>query len=249
SEGGMNGADKRFAKIPARAARMDLTARDFRVLVAIASYADSAGRAFPSVATIAADTGIGRRHVFYAINNLRKSGLLLTDRRRDESGDWSSTLYTVIPEKGVVLNTAPPSAADGTTVVLNTAPRVVPSGGTLTDHLNRPPNTNARRASRISAGDDKSADWFERFLRVYPDRGDQTSPKKSAREKFLAALKRGVDPVVIVRGAENYRSAMAHYQGKDRRYVKQPANWLTEGLWEQYQSQPTPAPPKFGGMN
>src|SRR5215471_11045069 len=184
----MNGADRRFAKIPSRASSVDLSARDFRVYIAVSSYADASGQAFPSVARIAADTGIGRRHVFYSIKNLRQSGLLRTTRRRDESGDWSSTLYTILPDNEVVLNTAPPSAADSTTVVPYTAPRVVPSGGTLTDHLNRPPNTHARRASRISAGDDKSAgkegqeDWFERFLRVYPDRGDQTSPKKSARE-------------------------------------------------------------------
>jgi hypothetical protein len=243
-----NGADKRFAKVPSRAARMNLTARDFRVFVAIGAYADASGQAFPSVATISADTGINRRHVFYAINNLRKSGLLLTARRRDDSGDWGSTLYTIIHDEGVVLNTAPPSAADSTTVVLNTAPGVVPPEGTLTDHLTRPSNTGARRASQTCAGDDESADWFERFWRVYPDRGDQTCPKKPAREKFIGAVKRGADPAAIVRGAENYSRVMARHQGQDRQYVKQPANWLGQKLWEQYQRPPASAQPKFGGM-
>ena len=244
----MNGADKRFAKVPARAASMDLSARDFRVYIAISSYADPSGQAFPSVAKIAADTGIGRRHVFYSIKNLRQSGLLRTTRRRDESGDWSSTLYTIIPDNEVVLNTAPPSAADGTTVVLNTAPRVVPSGGTLTDHLNRPSNTSARRASQEGAGKEGQEDWFKRFLRVYPDRGDHTNPEKPAREKFALAIKRGADPAAIVRGAENYRRVMARYQDDDRRFVKQASSWLHNEMWLQYQAQPAPAQPKFGGM-
>ena len=104
------------------------------------------------------------------------------------------------------------------------------------------------QTNHIRASDDESADWFERFLRVYPDRGDQTSPKKAAREKFIAAVKSGADPAAIVRGAENYRRVMARHEGEARRFVKQPANWLTQGLWEQYQAQPAPARPKFGGM-
>ena len=33
---------------------------------------------------------------------------------------------------------------------------------------------------------------------------------------------------------------MAGHQGKNRKYVKQPANWLTAELWEQYQAEPAP---------
>src|SRR5262249_44098149 len=76
------------------------------------------------------------------------------------------------------------------------------------------------QTNHIRAGKDESTDWFERFLSVYPDRGDQTSPKTAAREKFSAAIKRGVDPAAIVRGADNYRRAMARYRGEDRRFVK-----------------------------
>jgi len=66
--------------------------------------------------------------------------------------------------------------------------------------------TKEQTNTYTSAGHIESADWFERFLRAYPDRGDQTSPKKAAQEKFSAALKRGVDPAAIVRGAENARA-------------------------------------------
>ena len=224
---------------------MNLTARDFRVFVAIGAYADASGQAFPSVATISADTGINRRHVFYAINNLRKSGLLLTARRRDDSGDWGSTLYTIIHDEGVVLNTAPPSAADSTTVVLNTAPGVVPPEGTLTDHLTRPSNTGARRASQICAGGDESADWFETFWRYYPSRKPHDNPKKPARLKFEAAVKRGVDPTMIVRGAENFAVyAAAHISGP--RFIKTAEVWLNKECWSDYQQPPEPEPLRAG---
>jgi hypothetical protein len=105
------------------------------------------------------------------------------------------------------------------------------------------------QTNHIRAGKGRGEDWFEDFWRVYPDRGDLPLPKKPAKEKFVLAVKRGADPEAIIRGAENYRRVMADHRGKERQYVKQPANWLTAELWEQYQAQPAPAPPKFGGMN
>ena len=41
---------------------------------------------------------------------------------------------------------------------------------------------------------------------------------------------------------------MARHQGDDRRYVKQAASWLHNEMWQQYQAQPAPTRPKFGGM-
>ncbi len=116
------------------------------------------------------------------------------------------------------------------------------------DHHGQGRRARTAQTSRRSHRHWRVYDWFEHFWRVYPDRGDLPLPKKPAKEKFALAVKRGADPAVIVRGAENYRRVMARHEGEARRFVKQPANWLTQGLWEQYQHAATPPRPKFGGM-
>src|SRR3954451_13189683 len=81
---------ERFARIPSRAAGLrGLGARDFRILVALASHCDAAGQCFPSLTRIAAIAGVDRAKVPASIRKLRAAGLVRSPPRRDETGDFA----------------------------------------------------------------------------------------------------------------------------------------------------------------
>jgi hypothetical protein len=67
---------------------------------------------------------------------------------------------------------------------------------------------------------------FERFWRAYPSRGEHPNPKKPARDTFLAVIKKGVDPAVIIRAAEVYSAYAASIT--DRSKIAQAMTWLTQ---------------------
>ncbi len=84
---------------------------------------------------------------------------------------------------------------------------------------------------------------FEIFWRTYPSRRPHSNPKKPARAKFEAAVKRGVAAADMVRGAEHY-AAYVERERTDPKYVAQAQTWLNEDRWVQYQeaaeNKPTP---------
>jgi Helix-turn-helix domain len=84
-----------FARIPARAAGLKLTAGEWAVLHVICLHADSAGHAFPSLARIAQMTGMSRRHVVRSITRLRALGLLRSKRIAQGAG-WANSHYEVM---------------------------------------------------------------------------------------------------------------------------------------------------------
>lgn len=77
-------------------------------------------------------------------------------------------------------------------------------------------------------------DQFEIFWRAYPSRGSHSNPKKPARVKFEAAVKRGADPAAIVRGARAYAVHVEH-DGVNSRYVAQATTWLSQERWNDAQ--------------
>jgi hypothetical protein len=93
---------------------------------------------------------------------------------------------------------------------------------------------------------DETAKQFDEFWRIFPSRGGHTNPKKPAREKFFAAVKRGADPELIVRAAENYAAHITRSNTAGR-YVKQAQFWLGQECWEQY-GAPEEAQPLRAGM-
>jgi helix-turn-helix protein len=118
----------KFARLPARAAGMDLTATDWSVLHAICLHADRDGKAFPSMARIASLCRIERRHVARSINRLENLRLLRRERVRRGNG-WANNEYKILfdePAAGVF-----PQLGTGVPCAGNTC---VPSDGALTDH-------------------------------------------------------------------------------------------------------------------
>jgi hypothetical protein len=248
----MNGI--RFARIPARAARMNLGAIPFRVLIAISSFADADGRAYPGMSAIAEAAGIRRKDVPRAVAALVAYGLLKRDR---SVGGSATTNYIVVFNNGEV------SAGEQTAGVRTTADRVSASQQTgcpqgsvqgvritadQTD-INRPTNRLSahlkRRVRQQIVAADVIAQAFESFWRAYPSRGSHANPKKPARERFGAAAKRGVDPQFMVRAAKNYADAM-HRSGTAGRYIKTAEVWLIKESWEQYGTAEEPVPLRAG---
>lgn len=81
---------------------------------------------------------------------------------------------------------------------------------------------------------------FEDFWLAYPSRSPHSNPKKTARQRFDAALGRGASPADVVRGARNYAAYVAG-NVRDPRYVMQAATWLNRDQWVDYGRAPPPA--------
>jgi Helix-turn-helix domain len=234
----------RFARIPIRAAGLRLGAQDFRVLICIAAHANGDALARPSQNRIASITGISRSHVADAIARLESAGLLRRNRHRSPRGDWDTSEYEILfhdPAAGVF----PPEG----TSVFRPEGTGVPSRGTGvfppegqgcslqrdTEQSHRTEPQNIRRAAPC-ADDDAPIIWFELFWRAYPSRGPHPNPKKPAQQKFLVAIKKDVDPAVIIRGAEAYAGYSASIS--DRSKVAQAVTWLGQ---ERYRDKVEPA--------
>jgi hypothetical protein len=117
--------------------------------------------------------------------------------------------------------------------------------------LNRKVKNPERQFTRTSKYQEESdstvslSNEFETFWRAYPSRAPHPNPKKPAAEKFAAAMKRGVDPRDIIRGAENYRAA-ATAAGTDPRYIAQAATFLKQERWSDHQKAPEALRPRVG---
>lgn len=103
-----------------------------------------------------------------------------------------------------------------------------------------------RPVCRGEAGDGAN-DAFEIFWKIYPSRRPHLNPKKPALLKFRAAVKRGTEPVDIIRGAQNYAAYVGSNIG-DHRYIRQAVTWLDQEQWAEYQEADDP-PRLRVGMN
>ena len=239
---------ERFARISERAIRCrDLSAVDWRVLASIALHADVAGRAYPGMTTIAEMTGVRRQDVPRTIRRLEQFRLLHCDPRSGPNGANSYTLVFEDDAVSATLRTVrngadPRQHGQG---VRTGADGGVRSAATKVSAPVRTKHTKEQTNEHICAGLDESSDWFETFWRYYPSRKPHDNPKKPARLKFEAAVKRGVDPTMIVRGAENFAVyAAAHISGP--RFIRTAEVWLNKECWNDHQQPPEPEPLRAG---
>ena len=115
----------KFGLVPANAAANSALGALAQVYIAIISYGDSEGQAFPSIPTLAAKTGLHERTVQRAIAGLMDAKLIEKEARMTAAGDQDTNMYTIRRSEGVV-------ATDAT--------RVVAQRATQTETLNRPIN-------------------------------------------------------------------------------------------------------------
>jgi hypothetical protein len=109
----------------------------------------------------------------------------------------------------------------------------------------RTKQTKEQTKEHTGASDGEIADPFETFWRVYPSRKPHDNPKKPARLKFEAALRRGVDPFSMIQGAENYAGyTRAHIRSPE--FIKTAEVWLNKECWIEYQQPLEPEPLRAG---
>jgi hypothetical protein len=244
---------ERYARIPARAAAISaLAGRDLRVLIAIAAHADGTGRAYPSMATIAAMTGIGRGDVPRSIRRLERHRLLWRESR---AGTSAVNVYTVnfdgaeayaVPVDGVS-NGVDQVSADLLTEVsaasLTRCQQIRTAGvSRFADQTESNIPKNTYTLGKPSAD---FASEFENFWRAYPSRGGHSNPKAPAKDKFVAAVRHGIDPSMIIGAAEKYAEFIAR-SGTIGKHVAQATTWLGQKRWEQYSTSEEPEMPRAG---
>jgi hypothetical protein len=230
----------RFARVPMRAASAGIGARALRVLIAIAAYVRRDGHAYSSLTDIAEVTGIDRRGIPVEIAALVTAGLLLREPRAGKTG---ANRYTIVFAAEVTRQDMTPDTPRHDRVTRQDVKSDTSRHGSI-DRIERTDTDSALRAASVNGHGDAR---FEEFWRVYPSRHPHSNPKKPALLKFEALLKRGVDPVKIVTGAQHYREAIER-ERTDPRYVAQAKTWLNEARYDD-DAKP-PEPPRLRvGMN
>jgi hypothetical protein len=246
-------SEGRFARIAERAIRCrELSAADWRVLACIALHADATGRAYPGMTTIAEMTGVRRQDVPRTIRRLER---FLQLRCEPGGGPNGANAYTLIFDDEVVSATVRTGVSATVRTVRNGADpqhcvRGVRNAATKVSATVRTKQTNKQTTntdarSRARERNQETASQFDTFWRVYPHRGEYRDPKKPAREKFFAAVERGVDPELMIAAAENYANSIAR-NGTDGKYVTQAQFWLNQESWEQYGTPQEPEPLRAG---
>ncbi|MGH7030668.1 MAG: helix-turn-helix domain-containing protein [Stellaceae bacterium] len=174
----------------AASGRHPRTAGAGRVLGCIALHADASGRAYPSMVTIAAMTGIRRSDVPRSIRRIERLGLLQTARH----GPRGTNLYTVVFHPSASLRTVRTAADGGCPQECEPGVRTDAAKVSAIPRTKQPDEqTPARRAAPERVHVIDSASEFELFWRVYPS-GTRIRTRKSRRGK---RLKRQLDAASI----------------------------------------------------
>ncbi len=105
--------------------------------------------------------------------------------------------------------------------------RGVHGGGERGVHTERPNRTTHKK-------DIQTAGSFDEFWRVYPSRKPHSNPKVPAKKKYEAAVRSGVAPADIIRGAKNYALFVEH-ERLSLKYICQAQTWLSQERWSEYQ--------------
>jgi hypothetical protein len=203
------------------------------------------GRCDPSLPTLANETGLTPRAVQKAIAELRNSGWW---RIAKGVGRGNTNSYAPCLEKA---NTGSPittrkgeqpftlTAPENTNnrvrkherLFVRTSKNQESDSYARTYDAHRPAARSLGCNRQVDAPDGANAD-FEDFWDIYPHRGEFSDPKKPARAKFEAAVKRGIDPATIIAGAERYREHVEQ-EGTKPRFRPQAKTWLDEERWGQ----------------
>jgi len=235
----------RFAITPARAVEdQRLSHPAYRVLACLGTYADKDGWCFPKASTIGERIGMARSTVAGHITDLVRLGYVELHRQKRQDGSTAPSKYRLIFYRALLpVNSSEPVSDHATAGVglpdtmfpalfeqenEKTAEKVVsaqPTGGVgPADSINVPNITK----EYISV-------HFEKFWTIYPLRAN--NPKKPAKQKFEAAIKRGISPEDIIRGAQNY-AALCKAENKEPKFIAQAVTFINQERWNDFQNQP-----------
>jgi len=254
----------RFAITPALAVEDHrLGHAAYRVLACLGTYADRHGWCWPSTIALAQRLGITRQAVQRSLRQLAELAYIEVEHRHRTDGANDRNRYRLLFDRALfeVRNKAADDhPEDGKSIQHSVADPMQPdvagmqrgrqgacNVGALPYIEERTQEERTHKNVRGRSGDrpDDTARQFDKFWRLYPSRGGQANPKKPAREKFAAAIKRGVDPELMIRAAGNYAEAMRR-SGTAGRFIKTTEVWLNKASWEQYGAPDEPEPLRAG---
>jgi hypothetical protein len=246
----MTGESGRFAVTPARAVEdRRLGDAAYRLLACLGTYSDRDGWCWPSMATLAQRLSITRQAVQQRIDQLTRCGYLEIHRQHRADGGTGTNRYRLLFDRALFRvqedmpdETRPPQADLAGPATPPCAPRKIDPKSPVPPYKEERTHKNVHGRSGDLAD---AAKQFQTFWRAYPSRGGHTNPKKPALEKFLAALKCGVDASEIILAAENYAAHVAR-SGTAPQHVAQAKTWLNQECWEQYAEAFEPEPLRPG---
>ena len=229
------------------------------VLLALADRADDAGMAYPSIATLAADTDLDRKTVMPALAHLERLGLVVCARGAGKSTRYQLILTAVttvepVPKTGQVQETAPvpktgPVSKNGTSPKNGTAPvpktgPTSPKNGTRTyqepiTNLKTPfippPQPSAEVVADATVVEQTSKPKAQKPQTVPAGFEDfwAAYPRKQAK---LAALKAWTkikpSPELLDRILADVRHRHQHDPGWNQGFTPHPATYLNGARWE-----------------
>lgn len=181
--------------------------------------------------------GIGKDKLRRIMDDLMAAGYIVVQAQRGadgkpvkgEGGQFAANEYVVYDE--------PQQPDEGTTsgaAVAENPPRSeTPDGGgkSATDRggsaaAENPPRPIYKDLPKTDSNKPEG-DLFEQFWAAYPRREN----RRQALVEFNHAVASVKDPAVIVGGARAYAVSVSK-QGRETKYIKMPANWLADRLWE-----------------
>jgi hypothetical protein len=188
--------------------------------LALSSYADREGLAYPGLPAIAKRARLGTTAAREAIRRLEALGVVGVTPRRAEDGSQSSNLYRISvhtpppPGVGTPLRQAwgaPPSGVDEQDPLNNnhSTPLQAPQGAEPIDGLEAPPVAEPN--------------LFDTFWAQYP----RKVGKPQAQRAWLKALKSGVGPLHIIGAAMAY----AEDPNREAAFTAHPSTWLNREGW------------------
>lgn len=220
-----------FAAIPERAVKdRQLGNAAFRVLAAIASYADQDGRCFPSLRRIGEDLGYSKQAIHRQVKVLIAAGYVTQQRRRRRNGSESSSHYQILHQAAESGGRGRQHEVDASQRQVNppsTSEVDAPSTSEV-DASNTPLNTPSNNILPMppSKGNFASpANLFQRWWQHYPKK----IAKGDAEKAFKAALKETPFDAILA-GTRRYADQVRR-DGTPPKYVKYPAGWLRAKRW------------------
>ena len=205
------------------AVKWQLPAKQKIVLLMMADRVNKdTARCHPSIKGLAADCGMSETSVKEAIRALKEAGLVVAHERRVEgvslSNEYELEVDKFPPPRR---NTPHPQAQYAPPPRRNTPPN-------LSDEPVREPELCEDGEIPLFSADetpaqDRTAEAFERFWKVYPKKAG----KPSALKAWQKQIKAGHDPEEIISGAERYARSEAVVRG----FAKHPQGWLNDQRW------------------
>jgi helix-turn-helix protein len=201
-----------------------------RVAMLISNHLNrTSGDAWPSQRQLAADIGVCRRTIQYALEALVETGHLAVQVSRGDTNHYRPIFETKDAQSGAQVDVQPVAhvergdAQSGATDLRN-----LTTGGCARPFVHNPSKKNPikrnpERKSLTMIG--KPTSEFEEFWRAYPRKVE----KLKAEKIYAGILKQGrASPDDLIAGATRYAAERAN---EDPRYTKHPSTWLNGGCW------------------